>query len=135
MVLAEPRGGGALASRDGGATWAAAEGLECRYVRAFAFALTLVAAGTDHGVYVSTDGLSWTPSGLSDRSIDALAVEAIHAPVRLIAGSDLQGAGGGLPLFQSLDAGVALTPLRPPINGPITGGPGGGPPPPTRKVP
>src|SRR3989442_14791800 len=95
MVLAEPRGGGALASRDGGATWAAAAGLEGRNVRAFAFALTLVAAGTDHGVYVSTDGLSWTPSGLSDRSINALAVEAIHAPVGLIAGSDPQGAGGG----------------------------------------
>ena len=134
LVLAGTRGGGALASRDGGATWAAAAGLEGRNVRAFAFALTLVAAGTDHGVYVSTDGLSWTPSGLSDRSINALAVEAIHAPVRLIAGSDLQGAGGGLPLFQSLDAGVSWTQLGPPISGTITVKLVAGPLPPTGNV-
>jgi hypothetical protein len=134
LVLAGTRGAGALASRDRGATWSVTSGLEGRNVRAFAFALTLVAAGTDHGVYVSTDGLSWTPSGLSDRSINALAVEAIHAPVRLIAGSDLQGAGGALPLFQSLDGGVTWTQLSPPISGTITVKLVSGPLPPTGNV-
>ena len=134
LVLAGTRGGGALASRDGGATWSAGAGLEGRNVRAFAFALTLVAAGTDHGVYISSDGVSWTPSGLADRSINALAVEAIHSPVRLVAGSDLQGTGGVLPLFQSLDGGVTWTQLSPPITGTITVKLAAGPLPPTGNV-
>src|SRR4029077_14037885 len=91
VALAGTRGGGALASRDGGATWSAATGLEGRSVRVFAFALTLVAAGTDRGVYLSQDGLTWTPSGLSNQSINSLAVEAIHEPVRLVRGSDSAG--------------------------------------------
>src|SRR5207253_903882 len=90
LVLAGTRGGGALASRDGGATWSAASGLEGRSVRVFAFGLTLVVAGTDHGVYTSADGFTWSPSALAGLSISALAVEAIHAPVRLVAGGDAQ---------------------------------------------
>ena len=43
-------------------------------MRVFAFALTLVAAGTDRGVYVSPDGVSWSPSGLGDKSIDVVCV-------------------------------------------------------------
>ena len=109
-------------------------GLEGRNVRAFAFALILVAAGTDHGVYTSADGLSWTQSGLSDRSVNALAVEAIHAPVRLVAGSDLQGTGGALPLYQSLDAGVTWTQLNPAISGTIVVKVVAGPLPPTGNV-
>jgi hypothetical protein len=88
-------------------------------VRAFGFALNLVAAGTDRGVYVSPDGFTWTPSGLSDRNINALAVEAIHAPVRLVAGGDSQGTAGILPLFQSTDGGATWTQLNPPISGTI----------------
>jgi hypothetical protein len=119
LVLAGTHGSGALVSRDGGGTWSAAQGLEGRTVRVFAFALTLVAAGTDHGVYVSADGATWSQSGLSDRSIGALAVEAIHAPVRLVAGSDSQASGGTLPLFQSLDGGASWTAFYPPISGNI----------------
>src|SRR5256885_12694393 len=106
LVLAGTRESGALVSRDGGATWAAAAGLEGRAVRVFAFALGLVAAGTDRGVYVSKDGVTWSASGLANHGINALAVEAIHAPVRLVAGGDAQAAGGILPLYQSVDVGV-----------------------------
>jgi len=134
LVLAGTRGGGALASRDGGATWSAARGLEGRNVRVFAFALTEIAAGTDRGIYISGDGANWTQSGLSDRSINAVAVEAIHAPVRLIAGSDLQGSGGALPLYQSIDAGVTWTQLNPPISGTIAVKLVTGPLPPTGNV-
>ena len=134
LVLAGTRGGGALASRDGGATWSAARGLEGRNVRVFAFALTEIAAGTDRGIYISGDGANWTQSGLSDRSINAVAVEAIHTPVRLIAGSDLQGSGGALPLYQSIDAGVTGTQLNPPISGTIAVKLVTGPLPPTGNV-
>jgi len=120
LVLAGTRGGGALASRDGGATWSAASGLEGRSVRVFAFGLTLVVAGTDHGVYTSADGFTWSPSALAGLSISALAVEAIHAPVRLVAGGDAQAAGGTLSLYQSLDSGATWKQLNPPIAGTMT---------------
>ena len=120
VVLAGTRGAGAWLSRDGGASWAAAPGLEGRNVRAFAFALTLVAAGTDRGVYISPDGSTWSQSGLTDPSINAVAVEAIHAPVRLVAGTDIQASGGALPLYQSIDGGATWTQLTPPLSGTIT---------------
>jgi hypothetical protein len=116
LVLAGTRGGGAFVSRDGGTTWSSAAGLEGRIVHVFAFSLTIVAAGTDKGVYISSDGGSWSQSTLSNRSIDAIAVEAIHAPVRFVAGSDAQ-VSGSLPLYQSLDSGASWTTLTPPIAG------------------
>jgi len=134
LELAGTRGSGALVSRDGGATWSAAQGLEGRSVRVFAFALTLVAAGTDRGVYVSNDGGTWGQSGLSDRSIDALAVEAIHTPIRLVAGSDSQASSGALPLYQSVDGGLSWTTLNPPISGSIVVKLAAGPLPPTGNV-
>lgn len=134
LVLAGTRGAGALVSRDGGVSWTSTAGLEGRTVRVFAFALTLVAAGTDHGAYVTSDGLTWTQSGLASHSINALAVEAIHAPVRLVAGSDAQAAGGILPLYQSLDGGATWTQFNPPLSGTIAVRLAAGPLPPTGNV-
>jgi hypothetical protein len=134
LALAGTRGAGALISRDGGATWSATRGLEGRIVRVFAFALTLVAAGTDHGVYVSVDGLTWRQSGLTDLSVNALAVEAIHEPVRLVAGSDAQLSAGGLPLYQTLDDGVTWKPFIPAISGTIAVKLATGPLPPTGNI-
>jgi hypothetical protein len=133
LVLAGTRGGGALVSRDGGTTWSSAVGLEGRVVHAFAFSLTIVGAGTDKGVYISPDGGSWSQSTLSNRSIDAIAVEAIHAPVRLVAGSDTQ-VSGSLPLYQSLDSGASWTTLTPPIAGTTVVKVATGPLPPTGNV-
>jgi photosystem II stability/assembly factor-like uncharacterized protein len=116
-VLAGTRGAGAVLSRDGGATWAAVSGLDGRVVRAFGFALPLVAAGTDKGVFISQDGSSWSPSGLADRSIDAVAVLAIHAPVRIVVGSDGPLSGGNLPMFQTADSGATWSALNPAISG------------------
>jgi hypothetical protein len=134
MVLAGTRGSGALASKDGGLTWTAVKGMEGRAVRVFAFALTLVAAGTDHGVYVSADGLTWRQSGLSSTSIGALAVAAIHDPVRLVAGSDAVATTGGAPLYQSTDAGNSWAPMKAAISGRVVSGLASGPLPPTGNV-
>ena len=117
LVLAGTRGSGALASNDGGMRWTAATGLENRIVRAFAFSLTVIAAGTDHGVYLSQDGFSWLQSGLADRSVDALGVAAIHTPVRFVAGSDTTVSGGSAPLFQSTDGGATWSSQTPAISG------------------
>ena len=117
LVLAGTRGSGALASKDGGVTWAATTGLENRTVRVFGFSLTVIAAGTDHGVYLSQDGFGWAQSGLSDRSIDAIGVAAIHAPVRLVAGSDTTVTGGSAPLYQSTDNGATWSAQSPAISG------------------
>lgn len=134
FVLAGTRGGGALTSRDGGATWTAAQGLDGRTVRVFAFSLTVIAAGTDRGVYVSPDGLVWTQSGLADRSISALAVLAIHPPVRLVAGGDAKVSGGGLPIYQSADGGATWTTTTPPLSGTTAVRFAAGPLPPTGNV-
>jgi hypothetical protein len=117
LVLAGTRGAGALLSRDGGATWSAANGLDGRVVRAFGFSLTFVAAATDKGVFLSQDGSTWSQSGLADRSIDALAVSAVHTPVRVLAGSDGPLSAGNLPMFQSADGGATWSALNPAISG------------------
>jgi photosystem II stability/assembly factor-like uncharacterized protein len=117
LALAGMRGGGAVLSRDSGATWSPASGLEGRIVRTFGFAMTLVVAGTDKGVFTSPDGSSWSLSGLASRSIDAIAVAAVHAPIRILAGSDGPLAAGNLPMFQSIDGGATWTPLNPAISG------------------
>ena len=134
QVFAGTRRGGGLVSHDGGATWAAARGLEGRSVRVFAFALPLMFAGTDRGVYSSTNGATWTPSGLANVSIGALAVEAIHEPVRLVAGSDSEPSSGGLLLYQSLDGGLTWKSSAPPVSGNITVRLAAGPLPPTGNV-
>ncbi len=120
FVLAGTRGGGALASKDDGATWVAVGGLDGRNVRAFGFALSLVVAGTDHGVYTSADGLGWTQSGLTSPSISAIAVQAIHEPVRLVAGSDTQASGGTLSMWLSVDGGATWKRSSPAISGTMT---------------
>jgi hypothetical protein len=117
LVLAGTRGGGGLVSRDDGATWSAASGLEGRIVHVFAFTFTVVAAGTDKGVFISQDGSSWFASGLASQSIDALAAPVVHAPVRFIAGSDGPLSGGGVPMFQSLDGGANWSTLNPAVSG------------------
>jgi photosystem II stability/assembly factor-like uncharacterized protein len=133
LVLAGTRSGG-LYSRDGGATWSTAAGLDGRDVRVFGFALNVLAAGTDRGVYMSSDGRQWTASALSNRSIGALAVEAIHDPVRLVAGADAQASGGTLPLFQTLDGGATWKQFNPPISGTMTTRLASGPLPPVGNV-
>jgi hypothetical protein len=117
QVLAGTRGAGALVSNDGGATWSAATGLAGRDVRVFAFSLTVIAAGTDHGVYASNDGSTWHQSGLATTSINAIAILAIHSPVRLVAGGDSRASAAGPPLYQSLDDGTTWTATTPPISG------------------
>jgi hypothetical protein len=134
LVLAGTRGGGAVASKDDGVTWTTVGGLDGRAVRVFAFALTLVAAGTDRGVYVSQDGLTWAQSGLTNTSIDALAVPVIHDPVHLVAGGDTAAAGGGVPLYQSADAGATWAPLSAAISGSVVTRLAAGPLPPTGNV-
>jgi hypothetical protein len=117
LVLAGTRGGGALLSSDGGATWSVPVGLDGRAVRAFAFSLTTIAAATDKGVFISDDGSAWSQSGLGDRSIDAIAIEAVHVPIRILVASDGPLSAGNLPMFQSLDGGATWSPLNPAISG------------------
>jgi hypothetical protein len=130
FVLAGLRGAGALASKDGGLSWAPVNGLEGRSVKVFGFALTLVAAGTDHGVYASADGLTWRPSGLGNTSIGTLAVTVVHDPARIVAGSDAASTTGGLPLFQSTDGGSTWAQLKAGISGKVISSLAAGPLPP-----
>jgi photosystem II stability/assembly factor-like uncharacterized protein len=117
VVLAGTRGGGVLLSRDGGANWAVPGGLDGRAVRAFGFSLTTIAAATDKGVFISDDGSSWSQSGLADRSIDAIAISAVHVPIHILAASDGPLSTGNLPMFQSADGGATWSALNPAISG------------------
>jgi len=134
LVLAGTRGAGALISTDGGAKWTPVTGLDGRDVRAFGFALTLIAAGTDNGIYVSADGSAWRQSGLANTSIDALAVAAVHAPVHFVAGSDTSTTATGPPLYDSADAGNTWTSVSPAISGSVVSRLVAGPLPPTGNV-
>jgi len=134
IVLVGLRGTGALVSKDGGLSWAAVRGLEGRSVRVFGFALTLVVAGTDHGVYASADGLMWRPSGLTGTSIGALTVAAIHDPVRLIAGSDAVASTGGVPIYLSTDGGTTWGQINAAISGKVVASLAAGPLPPKSTV-
>lgn len=134
LVLAGTRGEGALVSHDSGTTWSSVTGLGGRNVRVFAFALGSSYAGTDSGVFVSADGAMWRASPLANRSISALAVLAIHEPVRLIAGTDALTTSGGLPLFESLDGGASWKQSNPAITGTMTVSLAAGPLPPTGNV-
>jgi hypothetical protein len=117
LVMAGTRGGGALLSSDGGANWSVPAGLDGRAIRAFGFSLTTIVAATDKGVFVSDDGTSWSQSGLADRSIDAIAIAAVHVPIRILAASDGPLSAGNLPMFQSIDGGATWSPLNPAISG------------------
>lgn len=134
LVLAGTRGSGAFVSKDAGLTWGAVQGMDGRSVRVFGFALTLAAAGTDHGVYVSADERTWRQSGLSSISIGALAVAAVHDPVRLVAGSDSASAAGGTPLYKSIDGGTTWTQTSPAISGKVVSCLAAGPVPPAATV-
>jgi photosystem II stability/assembly factor-like uncharacterized protein len=117
LILSGTRGGGALLSSDDGATWSAPAGLDGRDVRAFGFSLTTIAAATDKGVFTTEDGTSWSQSGLTDRSIDSIAVAAVHVPIRMFAASDGPLSSGNLPMFQSGDGGATWSPSNPAISG------------------
>jgi len=118
FIIAGTRNG-ALVSNDAGLHWAAAPGMDGRAVRSFGFARSMIAAGTDRGVYSSPDGGAWTASGLSNVSVSTIAVAAVNPPVRLLAGGDSGGQGAALPLYQSIDAGTTWTQLRPAVSGTI----------------
>jgi photosystem II stability/assembly factor-like uncharacterized protein len=119
LVLAGTRGSGAFASSDGGVTWKTVSGVDGRTVHTFGFTLTVMAAGTDHGVFLSQDGFIWTQSGLTSHNIVALAVAAIHSPVKLIAGSDAPASAGNAPMYVSADAGATWSLQAPALSGTV----------------
>ncbi|HEY4025474.1 MAG TPA: hypothetical protein VGO86_03500 [Candidatus Dormibacteraeota bacterium] len=106
VVVAGTRGAGVWSSADGGRTWRQQPGTDSRTVRAFAFAGGVTLAGSDRGVLSSHDGARWSPAGLTQVRVSALAAwtEPDGTPL-LAAGGDATQGGEPLPLFVSIDAG------------------------------
>jgi len=111
-ALAGTDGKGVFASLDAGNTWTDASiGLPNLDVRALAFGLDGIAAGTNAGVALSPNGSVWHDGGLDAYSIATLAVAANYPQFTVIAGADsgtlAQGylfsssGGGGWEVLQS----------------------------------
>ena len=94
-------GKGVYASVDAGNTWASASaGLANLHVRALAFGLDGIAAGTNAGVALSPNGSVWHDGGLDAYSIAAVAVAANYPQFTVIAGADSGNLAQGY-LFRS----------------------------------
>ncbi len=104
-ALAGTDGHGVYASGDAGGTWTAAStGLPNLDVRALAFGLDGIAAGTNAGVALSPNGLTWHDGGLDGYSIAAVAVAANYPQFTVIAGADSGNLAQGY-LFSSTGGG------------------------------
>ncbi len=81
--------GGVFRSTDSGTSWAAENtGLSGSDVRALAVTGTSIWAGTDNGIYVSTDsGSNWINSGLTNNQVTSLAVVGAN----IFAGTERNG--------------------------------------------
>ncbi|MBO0681957.1 MAG: hypothetical protein J2P45_02275 [Candidatus Dormibacteraeota bacterium] len=106
-VLAGTRGGGIWRSVDGGTSWSRDAGTEGRTVRSFVLGSPLAVAGTDTGVLVSSQGGSWTPAGLNQVAVSAVA---LPTPSRLLVGGDQTRLNDPLPLYASPDGGHTWQP-------------------------
>jgi hypothetical protein len=124
---------GVMYSPDAGNTWVdASTGLPPNTdVRAMAFGLDGLAAGTDNGVFLSPDGKNWHYSGLAGDSVSSLAVATNTPQFTVIAGIDsgnlapgflYRGNGTTWQALQSgLPAGAAATALTAgPIDATVT---------------
>jgi photosystem II stability/assembly factor-like uncharacterized protein len=100
-------------STDSGKTWARQLGIGEFAARALGFAKSMDVAGTDGGIFVNRTGRTWVRAGLADVHVGALAVAAVNAPARVVAGGDA-AVQDGLPLYQSRDDGDTWRPLRNP---------------------
>jgi hypothetical protein len=105
-ALAGLEGGGVARSDDGGVTWkASTAGLPSPTVRALAFGLSGMAAGTTDGVAVSVDGTAWQNVGLQGFDISALGMSANTPQITLVAAADHVPVGTSGHLFRN--AGLA----------------------------
>src|SRR5438132_733265 len=96
VAVAGTSGQGVYTSTDSGTTWRqTSTGLPNLNVRALAFGLDGLAAGTDAGVAVSPDGQTWRDAGLDSFRVSAITVAANYPQFTLIAGAD-GGKGGFL---------------------------------------
>lgn len=111
-LFAGTDGAGVELSTDSGATWTTeSSGLPDLTVRAFAFGLDGIAAGTNRGVALSPDGATWHDGGLDQYSIAALAVAANSPSLVLVAATDRGDLSNGY-LFRYSGSGTAWQSLQ-----------------------
>jgi hypothetical protein len=111
-LFAGTDGKGVYLSTDSGTTWATVSmGLPDQTVRALAFGLDGIAAGTNHGVALSPDGATWHDGGLDQYSISSLAIAANSPSLVLVAATDRGDVSNGY-LFRYAAAGTGWQALQ-----------------------
>lgn len=112
QALAGIRRAGIWLSADSGQAWTVQTGPGAVTPRAFGFAKSLVAAGTDKGIFVNREGSSWAASGPAQLNVAGVAVAAVNEPVRLLAGAQAPDAGSQLSLIQSADGALTWNSIQ-----------------------
>lgn len=119
-VFAGTDGQGVRRSVDGGSTWVdVSSGLTSLTVRSLAFGYAGIAAGTAHGVAVTSDGLHWRKAGLDSLGIASVAVAANSPRLTLIAGADQGDLSNGY-LFRDSTGGSSWSVLQEGLPAPQT---------------
>ncbi len=117
QVLAGTGGAGVWISTDDGAAWQPTASTRKDWVRAVTASGGVFAAGTQHGVLLSTNGSTWTPAGLENVNVSALTIVRGGAQPTLVAGGDGEGSGQPLPLYATQNGGGTWTSVAGSVSG------------------
>ncbi|MGH7921633.1 MAG: hypothetical protein ACREQM_17085 [Candidatus Dormibacteraceae bacterium] len=117
QVLAGTTGAGIWVSADAGTTWQRTPTTAHDDIRAVTAAGGVVAAGTHHGVLLSSDGSTWTSVGLASVDVSALAVLSGGLHPVVLAGGDAELTGQPLPLYLTQNGGADWTTVSSTVTG------------------
>jgi len=117
QVLAGTGGAGIWTSTDDGAAWHPIGSTRKEWIRAIVASDGVFAAGTHHGVLLSSNGTTWTPAGLKQVDVSALTIVSGGTQPSIVAGGDAEHSGQALPLFVTQSGGRTWTSVANTVSG------------------
>lgn len=110
-------GDGIWGSTDDGATWQQIRSTRKDWVRSIAQSDGVFAAGTQRGVLLSSDVVTWFSAGLTKLDVSALTVVSGGPQPSLVAGGDGERNGQPLPLYVTENGGKSWTAVGGAVSG------------------